>query len=58
MRKGRQNLTAGGRVLGVVGVGTSLTEAQRAAYRIVPLISFERCHYRTDIGHRALGTRA
>jgi phosphoribosylamine--glycine ligase len=47
-------VTAGGRVLGVVGRGKTLTEAQREAYRLVKTISFEGCHFRTDIAHRAL----
>jgi phosphoribosylamine--glycine ligase len=48
-------VTAGGRVLGVTGTGTSIKEAIAAAYRGASLIHFEGCHYRRDIGHRALG---
>jgi phosphoribosylamine---glycine ligase len=47
-------LTAGGRVLGVLGLGATLAEAQREAYQVVGTISFEGCHFRTDIAHRAL----
>ncbi|MDF0666903.1 MAG: phosphoribosylamine--glycine ligase [Nitrospira sp.] len=47
-------VTAGGRVLGVLGRGGTLSEAQREAYRVVKMISFEGCHFRTDIAHRAL----
>ncbi|MBL8052282.1 MAG: phosphoribosylamine--glycine ligase, partial [Nitrospira sp.] len=47
-------ITAGGRVLGVLGLGSTLSEAQREAYRVVNTISFEGCHFRTDIAHRAL----
>lgn len=47
-------VTAGGRVLGVLGLGSTLSEAQREAYRVVNTISFEGCHFRTDIAHRAL----
>ncbi len=47
-------ITAGGRVLGVLGMGSTLSEAQREAYRVVNTISFEGCHFRTDIAHRAL----
>ncbi len=47
-------VTAGGRVLGVTGIGRTLAEAQAAAYRTVRNISFERCHYRSDIAYRAL----
>jgi phosphoribosylamine--glycine ligase len=47
-------VTAGGRVLGVLGLGSTLTEAQRQAYRGVDKISFAGHHFRTDIAHRAL----
>lgn len=47
-------ITAGGRVLGVLGLGSTLSEAQREAYRVVDRISFDRHHFRTDIAHRAL----
>jgi len=47
-------VTAGGRVLSVLGRGRTLFEAQREAYRVVKTISFEGCHFRTDIAHRAL----
>ncbi len=57
-RKGREIVTAGGRVLGVLGRGNSLADARREAYRVVKTISFEGCHFRTDIAHRALGARA
>ena len=49
-----QAVTAGGRVLGVTGTGASIREAIAAAYRGAGLIHFEGCHYRRDIGHRAL----
>ena len=49
-----QAVTAGGRVLGVTGTGPSIREAIAAAYRGAGLIEFEGCHYRRDIGHRAL----
>ncbi len=47
-------LTAGGRVLGVTGVGANFQQARAAAYERVRSITFEGCHYRTDIGHRAM----
>lgn len=50
-----QAVTAGGRVLGVTGIGASIREAIAAAYRGAGLIHFEGCHYRRDIGYRALG---
>ena len=46
--------TSGGRVLGVTGTGGSIREAIAAAYRGVQAVGFEGCHYRRDIGHRAL----
>lgn len=53
-QRGNEIVTAGGRVLSVLGRGRTLSEAQREAYRVVKTISFEGCHFRTDIAHRAL----
>lgn len=53
-QQGNEIVTAGGRVLGIVGRGLTLRDAQREAYRVVNMISFEGSHYRTDIAHRAL----
>ena len=47
-------LTAGGRVLGVIGKADSLGEAIDAAYKNVDGISFENAFYRHDIGARAM----
>jgi phosphoribosylamine--glycine ligase len=47
-------VTAGGRVLGITGRGATLKEAQANAYQAVAGISFQDCHYRKDIAHRAL----
>lgn len=55
-RRGNEIVTAGGRVLGVLGRGRTLAEAQCESYRVVKTISFERCHFRTDIANRALKT--
>jgi phosphoribosylamine--glycine ligase len=46
--------TDGGRVLSVVAVGDHLAEARRKAYRSVPGISFEGCHYRKDVALREI----
>ncbi len=46
-------VTAGGRVLGVTGIGVNLKEALRNAYHCVDKINFEQMHYRKDIGWRA-----
>ncbi|HEX6727312.1 MAG TPA: phosphoribosylamine--glycine ligase, partial [Nitrospira sp.] len=48
-QRGNEIVTAGGRVLGVLGRGRTLSDAQREAYRVVKTISFEGCHFRTDI---------
>lgn len=47
-------VTAGGRVLGVTGIGTSLREARDRAYRRLTGIHFAGAHYRSDIASRAL----
>jgi len=49
-----QLLSAGGRVLGVVGQGRGLREAVDEAYAAVDKIHFEGMQLRRDIGHRAL----
>ncbi|MGZ8365996.1 MAG: phosphoribosylamine--glycine ligase [Nitrospira sp.] len=55
-QRGHEIVTAGGRVLGVLGRGRTLLEAQGEAYRVAKTISFEGCHFRTDIAQRALKT--
>jgi phosphoribosylamine--glycine ligase len=47
-------LTAGGRVLCVTGLGTSVAEARTRAYGAVERIHWPGAHWRDDIGHRAL----
>ena len=49
-----QLVTAGGRVLGVTGIGASLREALTRAYAAIDLIHFRGMHYRHDIGARAI----
>ncbi|MEP9382290.1 phosphoribosylamine--glycine ligase [Nocardioides sp. KR10-350] len=46
-------VTAGGRVLAVVGTGTDLEEARATAYAAVRLIHFDGAQHRTDIALRA-----
>lgn len=53
-RQGNDVVTAGGRVLGVTGVGPSLAVARERAYRVARGIAFEGCHLRSDIATRAL----
>lgn len=47
-------LTAGGRVLGVTSTADTLQNALDKAYAAVKTISFDKAHYRTDIGKKAL----
>lgn len=47
-------VTAGGRVLCVVGLGDNVLAAQKLAYQGVEKISWHDVYYRTDIAHRAL----
>ena len=54
--RGGQLVTAGGRVLTVVGRGNGFTEAIARAYAGVLQISFDGMQYRHDIGRKALGT--
>lgn len=52
--EGDQVLTAGGRVLCVVALGSNVAEAQADAYREVARVSWQDAYYRNDIGHRAI----
>jgi len=47
-------LTAGGRVLGVTGLGSGIREAMKTTYKVVSLIHWDGVHYRRDIGEKAL----
>jgi phosphoribosylamine--glycine ligase len=49
MKEGKL-VTSGGRVLGVCAKGENLEEARKKAYANVEKISFEKMHYRKDIG--------
>mgnify|MGYP002603774669 CR=1 FL=1 len=42
--------TSGGRVLSVVGLGTTVEEARKDAYEKVELVNFQGKYYRKDIG--------
>jgi phosphoribosylamine--glycine ligase len=53
-RKGADTVTAGGRVLGVTGVGTSLEQAYERAYEGAAAIQFAGKQLRRDIGAQAL----
>ena len=52
--RGGDVVTAGGRVLTVVGRGPSYEQAIDVAYRAVGAIRFEGMQFRTDIGRKAL----
>jgi len=45
-------VTAGGRVLNVVGTGKNIEKALEQAYKGIKKIKFDGMHYRTDIGYR------
>ncbi|MCF7908883.1 MAG: phosphoribosylamine--glycine ligase [Candidatus Omnitrophica bacterium] len=47
-------LTSGGRVLGVVGLGDTIKDAQIKAYQAIDDIQFDKMFYRKDIGDKAL----
>lgn len=47
-------LTAGGRVLGVTCTGENLKTALENAYKNVEKISFDKAHYRKDIGKKVI----
>ncbi len=46
-------VTAGGRVLNVVGCGKGIFEALSKTYHTVDKIFFDNMYYRKDIGHKA-----
>ena len=52
--RGDEIVTAGGRVLTVVGCGPTHADAIERAYAAVSKISFDGMHYRRDIGQKAL----
>ncbi|HYY73314.1 MAG TPA: phosphoribosylglycinamide synthetase C domain-containing protein, partial [Solirubrobacterales bacterium] len=49
-----QIVTAGGRVLNVTALGSTLDEARDRAYRAAGMISFDGMQMRTDVAARAL----
>jgi phosphoribosylamine--glycine ligase len=49
-----QVVTAGGRVLCVVALGDTVTQAQEKAYQTVRSIQWQDVYFRSDIGHRAI----
>ena len=55
-RQDSATITAGGRVLCVTALGSTVRAAQQRAYEVVHGIQFEGAQYRKDIGHRAVKT--
>jgi phosphoribosylamine--glycine ligase len=53
-QEGGRLVTAGGRVLGVTALGSTLAAARERAYAAVARIHFQDAHYRTDIAARGL----
>ena len=51
---GDQVIVSGGRVLCATGMGTTVAEAQKAAYSLVDAVHWPGAIYRRDIGYRAL----
>lgn len=49
-----QIITAGGRVLTVVGAAAALKEARDLAYAAAEKVSFKNAHFRNDIGDKSL----
>ena len=47
-------VTAGGRVMAVTALGSTIAEARSRAYETVARIHFENCHYRRDIALSAV----
>ena len=47
-------VTAGGRVLCAVGLGTSVRLARQQAYELAGAVCWDGMQYRKDIGHRAV----
>lgn len=47
-------VTSGGRVLCAVGLGNSVTEAQKVAYELAKKVEWKGVFYRDDIGYRAV----
>jgi phosphoribosylamine---glycine ligase len=56
-QQGENVVTAGGRVLGITGIGPDLMTARERAYDTVRQIRFDGCHFGSDIAHRALTAR-
>ena len=47
-------VTAGGRVLGVTAMGSTVADAQACVYQMIDKITFKNREFRSDIGYRAV----
>ncbi|HEU0224193.1 MAG TPA: phosphoribosylamine--glycine ligase [Steroidobacteraceae bacterium] len=56
-QEGDRVVTAGGRVLCAVGLGSGVADAQRAAYALVDRLCWRGMQFRRDIGWRAIARR-
>lgn len=54
-REGNDFFTNGGRVLGAAARANDLVHAIQGAYDICSVVAFDNCHFRTDIGMKAVG---
>ena len=52
--KGKVSVTSGGRVLAIVGVADSVSQARAKAYEAINKICFDGIQYRNDIAQRAV----
>ena len=52
--EGDSVITNGGRVLCAVGLGSSVSDAQKCSYNLVKKINWNNCYYRNDIAYRAI----
>lgn len=52
--KNGQIVTAGGRVLGVTGLGNTIGDAKAKAYEAVDKIKFDKAYFRKDIADKAI----
>ena len=52
-----KTITAGGRVINVVGIGNTIKDAIKTAYKGTEAIDFDNKYLRNDIGYRALKKR-
>jgi phosphoribosylamine--glycine ligase len=58
VKKDGKVLTAGGRVLCVTALGSTVKEAQQRAYEVLQGVKFDGAQHRTDIGWRAIKSQA